>query len=214
MILRTKEGIISLVHRTNKRYLKADGVVGIEALQEYLYLLYPESSDFLRHDYLRGIDEAAYKILALVDKGGILTYHGKVSVVEGSDQLPKSLMQEAQKRRLLPLRNQDLVRKPDLKVNKGKLPNSGPVYMLASGFRENVGYTLIPKRSGVAFSKQYYLTDEGRQDLDPLIPAFANVVRREYDRLGIEEYAVVPPVTVARQLMFDVARIWGRGRIE
>lgn len=214
MILRTEQGIISLVHRNNKRYLNANGIVGVEALQEYLYLLYPESSDFLRHDYLRGIDEAARKILDLADKGGILTYHGGLSVVEGSDQLPKSLMQETQKRGFLPLRAQDFVREHDPKSDRGKRPNSGPVYMLASGFRENVGYKLIARRSGVAFSKQYYLTDEGRQDLDPLIPAFANVVRREYDRLGIEEYAVVPPVTVVRQLMFDVARIWGRGRIE
>lgn len=57
----------------------------------------------------------------------------------------------------------------------------------------------------------YWVSGEKRLDLP--MAALANAVDREYVKLGIQEKPIITPITVATQLIYDIARIWGRGQI-
>lgn len=212
MILESEIGRIALTQRNEKIFARADGIVGIEAIEEYLYLLYPNANNPLREAYLSAINQAVFDLLRLVHEGGLLTYRGALAIGQQIDPLPEELLERVRQEKLMYLRSEDLVRQFDPNKTEQERLSTTPVYLFAPEFREGVGYRFIPKGGGRAYTRLVWLKDEIRFDIP--IPPFSNAVKREYKQLGIPENPIIPSVTVARQFMFDIARIWGRGQVE
>lgn len=211
MNLRKETGGICLTRRNGYDFARADGMVGLEAVEEYLHLLYPAYGTSLRDSFLEAIQASASGILRLMEEGGALTNHGGIADKSQLEVLSPELMDKLGRQRFITIRDSALYARFDPESFEKIDTRKSQICLFAPDFRDGVGYVLIPKGERRFYVMPYWESRGKRHELP--VASLANAVDREYVKLGIHEKPIITPTTVATQLIYDIARIWGKGQI-